>query len=176
MITATLALVAVSALSSLQRALDASAEWTMTRRLPGTTRTLESRGTVDCRAGCGIVWTVAEPFASSVEMTTNSMVFADEDGRRVKTLGELPHYAEIRKATDAFVDGDTNAFAGVFAVTERAEPGGGWTVTLVPEVSAMKRLFTSIELSGAALPTNAVMTTGDGGRSEIRFRERARVR
>lgn len=176
MMTATLLLASATALSALRQAMDSSADWTMARRLPGSSRTLESRGTVDCRAGRGIVWTVSEPFPSSVEMTTNAMIFADEDGRRVKSLGELPHYAEIRQATDAFVAGDTNAFDGVFTVVERRAADGGWAVTLVPEVSAMRRLFTSVEISGAALPTNAVMKTEGGGMSVIRFRERPRVR
>lgn len=169
-------LASTTALSAMQKAMDSDAEWTMARQLPGSSRTLESHGTVSCRTGKGIVWTVKEPFESSVEMTTNAMIFTDEDGRREKSLGELPHYADIRKATDAFVAGNTNAFDGVFSVTERRTADGGWTVTLVPEVSAMKRLFTSIELSGAALPTNAVMKTGDGGQSVIRFKERPRVR
>ena len=160
-----------AALSARQKAMNSDAEWTMARQLPGASRTLESRGTVSCRTGRGIVWAVKEPFESSVEMTTNAMIFTDEDGRREKSLGELPHYADIRKATDAFVAGNTNAFDGVFAVTEKTFANGGWTVTLVPEVSAMKRLFTSVEVSGAALPTNAVMKTGDGGCCTIRFRE-----
>ena len=176
MIVATMLLVSTTALSSLQKAMGSDAEWTMARQLPGSSRTLESRGTVSCRTGKGIVWTVKEPFESSVEMTPNAMIFTDEDGRREKSLGDLPHYADIRKATDAFVAGNTNAFDGVFAVTEKSFAVGVWAVTLVPEVSAMKRLFTSVELSGAALPTNAVMKTGDGGQSVIRFKEHPRVR
>ena len=163
-------------LSALQKAMDSSADWTMTRQLPGSSRTLESRGTVDCRAGKGIVWSVKEPFESSVEMTPTAMIFTDEDGRREKSLDDLPHYDKIRKATDAFVAGNTNAFDGVFSVTEQRTADGGWTVTLAPEVSAMKRLFTSVELSGAALPTNAVMKTEGCGSSVIRFKERPRVR
>ena len=173
---ATVLMVFATALSALQKAMDSDAEWTMARQLPGSSRALESSGTVSCRTGKGIIWAVREPFESSVEMTANAMIFTDEDGRREKTLGKLPHYADIRKATDAFVAGNTNAFDGVFAVTEKPFADGGWTVTLVPEVSAMKRLFTSIEVSGAALPTNVVMKTGDGGRSVILFKERPRVR
>lgn len=176
MMFATVLMVFATALSALQKAMDSNAEWTMARQLPGSSRTLASSGTVSCRAGKGIVWTVKEPFESSVEMTTNAMAFTDEDGRREKSLGELPYYADIRKATDAFLAGNTNAFDGVFAVTEKSFADGGWTVSLVPEVSAMKRLFTSIEVSGTTLPTNAVMKTGDGGRSVIRFKEHPRVR
>ena len=176
MTIATMTLAAATALSALQKAMDSGADWTMARRLPGSSRTLESRGTVDCRAGRGIVWTVSEPFPSSVEMSADAMVFADEDGRREKSLDDLPHYADIRKATDDFVAGNTNAFDGVFSFAERSTADGGWTVTLVPEVSAMKRLFTSVEISGAELPTNAVMKTEGGGMSVIRFKERPRVR
>jgi len=169
-------LLAASALSALQTALDSSATWTMERRLPGTTRALVSSGTVDCKAGRGIVWSVKEPFESSVEMTTNAMVFVDEDGRRVKSLDELPHYADIRRATDAFVAGDRAAFDGVFDVAEETLPDGGWRLVLTPGIAGMKRLFTSIELTGAHLPTNAVMRTADGGVSTIRFQERSVVR
>ena len=176
MMFATVLMVFATALSALQKAMDSNAEWTMARQLPGSSRSLESSGTVGCRIGKGIVWTVKEPFESSVEMTTDAMIFTDEDGRREKSLGELPYYADIRKATDAFVAGNTNAFDGVFSFAERSTADGGWTVTLVPEVSAMKRLFTSVEISGAELPTNAVMKTEGGGMSVIRFKERSRVR
>ena len=109
-------------------------------------------------------------------MTTNAMIFTDEDGRRVKPLAELSHYADIREATDAFAAGRTNAFDGVFAIREDALPAGGWRLMLTPEIPAMRRLFTSFELTGATFPTNAMMTTGDGGTSTIRFKERPRVR
>jgi len=138
---------------------------------PDVERVLKSSGTVVCKAGHGIVWTVQEPFPSSVEMTTNAMVFVDEDGRREKSLDDLPHYEDIRKATDDFVAGNRKAFEGVFAVTEEKLPDGGWRLVLVPEISAMRRLFTSLELAGDRLPTNAVMRTGNGGRSVIRFKE-----
>jgi len=164
-------LLAVSALSALRTSLDSRASWMMERTLPDSSRVLRSSGTVDCKAGRGIVWTVREPFPSSVEMTTNAMVFVDEDGRRTKSLDELPHYDDIRRATDAFVAGDRAAFDGVFSVDERNFPDGGWQLVLKPRISAMECLFASIELTGSALPTNAVMRTADGGCSTIRFKE-----
>jgi len=164
-------LFASAALTALQTALDSSATWTMERTFPGVSRALTSKGTVVCKAGRGIVWTVREPFESSVEMTTNAMVFVDEDGQREKSLDALPHYEDLRKATDAFVAGDSKAFDGVFDVTEERTPDGGWRLVLVPKISAMRRLFSSIELAGDRLPTNAVMRTGHGGCSVIRFKE-----
>lgn len=176
MILAAILLAGTAAVTSLQKALDASADWTMERRLPGSSRVLVSSGEVDCRAGEGITWQVLKPFVSSVAMTTNAMIFTDEDGRRVKSLDELPRYEEIRRATDAFASGATNAFDDVFDIREEALPDGGWRLVFTPEVAAMRRLFTAIELTGAALPTNAVLTTGDGGTTVIRFKERPRVR
>ena len=161
-------LLATTAVSALRTALNSSANWTMERRLEGSSRALVSSGTVRCRMGEGIVWETREPFASSVTMTTNSMVFVDEDGRREKALGDLPHYAEIRAATDAFAAGNTNAFDGVFAVREEPLPDGGWRLTLLPEVSAMKRLLTFVELSGDDLPKKAVLRS-PGCVSTIRF-------
>ena len=157
--------------TALRKALDGRAAWTMERTLGKGGRVLRSSGTVECVMQSGIVWRVTAPFESSVAMTTNAMVFADEDGTRVKPLSELPHYAEIRARTDAFATGDAKAFEGLFALAPTAFPGGGWKLVMKPEVSAMERLFTEIELAGAALPTNAVLMTADGGRCVIRFRE-----
>ena len=173
---ACLVLSATAAVSAMQRALDTAATWTMERQLPGASRTLVSSGTVTCHVGQGILWQVAEPFASSVEMTTNAMIFVDEDGRRVKNLDELPHYADIRAATDAFAAGKKDAFDGVFSIEETVCDDGGWKVVLTPEISAIRQLVEKVEILGASLPTNAVLTTGKGGRSTIRFKELERVR
>ncbi len=162
------------AAAAFRRALDADAAWTLERRFAGSTRTLVSTGIVSCAVGRGIVWDVRHPFPSSVTMTTNAMVFVDEEGRREKSLDDLPHYAEIRAMTDAFVAGNEKAFDGVFALAAEARDGGGWVMTLTPEVRAMRRLFASIELSGAATITNAVLKSEDGGSSVIRFTELAR--
>lgn len=163
-----------SAVKAFRRALDADAAWTLARRFAGSERTLVSTGLVSCAAGRGIVWDVRHPFPASVTMTTNAMIFVDEEGRREKSLDDLPHYAEIRAMTDAFVGGDEKAFDGVFALAAEAREGAGWVMTLTPEIRAMRRLFTSIELTGAETLTNVVLKTEDGGSSSIRFTELAR--
>lgn len=164
----------VGASAAFRRALDADAAWTLARRFAGSERTLVSTGLVSCAVGRGIVWDVRHPFPASVTMTTNAMIFVDEEGRREKSLDDLPHYAEIRAMTDAFVGGNEKAFDGVFDLAAEARNGGGWVMTLTPEIRAMRRLFTSIELSGAETITNVVLRTEDGGSSSIRFTELAR--
>lgn len=160
-----------AAIPAMRSALDSSASWRMERELAGATRPLVSTGVVECVAGEGIKWTVLHPFPSSVSMTADSMVFSDEDGERVKLLKDLPHYAEIKKRTDAFAAGDASAFDGLFSIeASLAEDGEGWILRMTPEVRAMRRLFREVELSGAATLTNAVMRTGDGGVSRISFR------
>lgn len=158
------------ALAAMRAAFDSGAGWRMERTFAGSTRPLVSTGTVECVAGESIKWTVLHPFHSSVVMTPDSMTFSDEDGIRVKTVDEMPHYEELRRCVDAFASGDLSAVDGLFDVEARqTSSAGGWTVVLTPEVRAMRRLFRSIELSGDAMPTNAVMKTGDGGVSVISF-------
>lgn len=159
--------------SAFRRALSSSANWTMERRIAADRPPLVSSGTVTCVAKSGIVWRVERPFASSVAMTTNAMVFTDEDGVRVKPLADLPHYADIREKTDAFVAGDAKAFDGLFEIDGSVWPDGGWRLVLKPEVAEMRRyLFSEIDLTGAGLPTNAVLKTADGGTCAIRFSSR----
>ncbi len=164
------ALVASTAVAAMQKALDSSAEWTMERRIGGSGKVLVSSGTVRCEKDKGIVWHVKEPFESSVEMTPDSMVLSDDDGVVVKPLAQLPRYAEVRRAVDAFAGGDTNAFSGVFSTNLSEFPDGGWRMTVKPESRAMRRLVTEVEISGAALPTNVVLTSPSGV-SVVRFRE-----
>ena len=148
----------------------------MERTLGPGGRVLRSSGTVECVMQSGIVWRVAAPFASSVAMTTEAMIFEDDEETRVKPLSELPYYAEIRKKTDAFAAGDAKAFDGLFSLASETLPEGGWRLVMKPEVKAMERLFTEIVLTGNSLPTNAVLKTADGGASVIRFREPSDVR
>lgn len=164
---------ATTALSALQHAFDASADWKMDRRLAGSKRVFTTSGTVTCKSGEGIVWTVLRPFESSVTMGKEEMVFEDEDGKRVKPLKELPHYAHLREATDKFVAGDNHAFDEIFEIEESTLDDGGWKLKLTPRVRAMKRLIEEVEVSGSTMPTNVVMKAGDGSQSVIRFKERA---
>ena len=98
---------------ALQKALGSSATWTMERKFPESVRTLVSTGTVDCVVGTGIQWRVLHPFPSSVEMTVDSMVFEDEDGRRVKKLADMPYYSAIREKADDFARGDVLVCPGL---------------------------------------------------------------
>ena len=162
--------------SAFREALSASAEWKMERTLPGASRVLRCEGSVVCTPGTGIVWRTERPFEASVTMGVDRMIFEDEDGRREKKLSELPHYEDLRRATDAFAAGGTDAFDGVFAVARAELPGGGWRVTLTPGVSQLGRLVKTVEITGAALPTNVVFLAGDGSVSRISFREKPRDR
>ncbi len=161
---------------ALRRALDSRAAWTMERRFAGSVRTLSTTGTVECAVGRSIEWKVLHPFVSSVSMTTNAMVFVDEDGERVKDLDDLPYYREIRKRTDSFAQGNVKAFDGLFEVKVDILPEGEWSLVMKPENRAMRRLFSSATLKGDAKLKSVVLETEDGGISAIRFKELPRVR
>ena len=160
--------------SALRRALDSDAAWRMERKLAGSTATLVSTGVVSCAAGRGIVWDVRHPFPSTATMTTNEMVFADEDGRRVKPLKDLPHYDDVRRETDAFLAGDPKAFDGAFTVETRFLDDGRWTLRFEPKVGDMKRLAESVEITGGATVDKAVLKSADGGVTTLVFTELAR--
>jgi hypothetical protein len=162
--------------SAIRRALGSGASWRMERRLEGSERTLVSTGVVSCVLSQGIEWKVLHPFPSSVCMTTNSMVFADEEGRRVKPLSDLPYYEEIRERTDAFARGDVKAFDGLFETESEELADGGWRIVFTPQMRAMRRLFTEMEISGRDTMDKAVLKTENGGVSDIRFRESRRGR
>ena len=157
--------------TAIKRAFNARATWVMERTLPGSVKSLVSTGIVSFVVRKGICWQVCHPFCESITMSTNEMIFADEDSRRVKPLSQLPHYAELQKACDSFYYGDTKAFDDVFDASVAFSSNGLWTVTLSPSVRAMRRLIKSVELSGRDTIEKALIYTGDGGKSLIKFQE-----
>ncbi len=156
--------------NALRRALDADGAFRMVRVFPETERVLVSTGVVSCAKNRGIVWDVRHPFPASVTMTTNAMIFVDDEGRREKPLKELPHYDEIRRRTDAFVAGDAAAFKGLFEI-ESEEADARWRITFTPESRAMRQLLKSITISGSATLEKAVLSAADGSTSTITFTE-----
>lgn len=164
-------------LEALERALDSEASWTMERSLPGTSRTICSSGIVECKAGRGIAWKTLEPFAVRVEMRAEGMIFEDEDGRRFRPAESVPHYGEIRAAADAVAAGEgVAALEHAFRLEELPCGEGGWRVELVPHNREFREFLPGIELSGAFMPTGAVLRTRGGGVTSIRFEEKARER
>ena len=157
--------------NAFRRALDADAAWRMERRIEGTDKTLVSTGIVSCAAKKGIVWDVRFPFRETVTMTTNSIVFADDESVRVKTLSELPHYESFRRLCDDFMDGDAESFDDVFKTEVRIGSNGVWKVVFKPSMRRMRRLVSEIEVSGVEKISNVVIRTGDGTCSRIEFVE-----
>jgi hypothetical protein len=158
-------------LKALQRALSSSAEWTMQRSIADTGRVFVSTGVVDCVAGKGIDWKVLYPFESSVSMTTNKMIFCDEEGTRVKKLSELPHYARICSLADDFLSGKGDAFKEVFDCEVRMSQDGRWSILMSPRIQAMRRLFDSIVLEGSDRLSSAVFLASRVSKTTIHFKE-----
>jgi hypothetical protein len=160
-----------AALAAIRKALDASASWEMTRTFKDSPRALKSSGTVVCKVGEGITWTVLEPFESKVVMGVDFMSFEDEDGTRVKKLSDLPHYDELRKAVDSLVAGDASLFAKVFTAGFEGSDGA-WKLTLVPVSGDIRKLLSSVTVEGRELPKRATLENGDGGTSVLSFVKR----
>lgn len=158
----------------MRRALVSSASWRMERKLPGSDRVLVSSGTVECRAGgSGIEWRTVKPFPSLVAMRKDKMVFEDEDGRREKEASDMPHYGDIRKATDAFASGSMDAVDDIFETEASMLPGGKWRVVFKPRIMAMRTLVESVEMCGGELPETATIRSG-GATSTIFFKAEKR--
>lgn len=160
--------------SALRRALDADASWKMERKLAGSDRTLVSTGLVSCASQKGIVWDVRFPFAERISMTKDKMVFADEDGRREKSLSELPHYARIREACDAFLGGDSGAFKAMVDMEFSPGENGGWKAVFKPSNWRARRIMEEVEIVGDSTVDRIVMRTKGGGITKIEFKEISR--
>lgn len=158
---------------AIQRALDGDAKWTMTKKMHSPALTLSSSGKVSCYAGHGIVWQAMEPFMQQIRMTTNTMEFVSELDTKTKSLDELPHYAQIRKQTDLFLQGEAEAFSEVFDWEWKKEKEI-WTMSIRPKRSDMRRLVERAVLSGKKTFDEVVLYYPSGDQVHIKFQEDGR--
>ena len=162
--------------AALRRALDSRATWTMERTFPRTSRTLASRGTVTCVPETGIVWSVASPFPSRIEMSPRGMAIRDEFSDVEKAARDMPRYDDVFKAVDSFASGDDGGLFALFEIAATRSGSNGWHAVVTPKARELRRLIPEITLDGGATITNAVLRTHDGGISSIRFAEEAHGR
>ena len=161
--------------TALQRALDADAVWTMEKTLPTLKRPLTSSGEVSCKAGSGAVWRTVRPFLHEIHVTKDFIKLTSAGETETRVCGELPHYAAIQKATDAFLSGDTRAFDVLFDWTWFMPPSGGtWMMRLDVRDSRMRRVLTHVTLSGAETLESVTLATPRNGTLKIRFKEKGR--
>ena len=158
----------------MQRALDADAAWTMTKRMSRPALTLTSSGKVSCFAGRGIIWMSLHPFAQQIRMTRDAMTFVSELDTVTKPLAELPHYGEVRRAVDAFLAGEAGPFSTLFAWSWKSAEKG-WVMTLEPKHPGMARLVQRARLEGDTTLERVRLVYASGDRVDLTFKESGRA-
>jgi outer membrane lipoprotein-sorting protein len=160
--------------SALQRALDADATWVMTKTLPDLKQPILSTGSVSCWKEKGMVWKTLTPFEEEIRITKESITLLIDDEVETQSCDEMPYYSDICEATDAFLEGDTEAFEDLFDWTwQSASETSAWTMTLEVKPRQMRRLFKTITLSGNETLEAVTFVSGDKkmGSTHLRFTE-----
>jgi hypothetical protein len=86
----------------------------------------------------------------------------------------MPYYTDICDATDAFLQGETEAFEDLFDWTWQADtPSATWTMTLDVNRRQLRRLFKTIVLTGNETLESVTFISGDDkmGTSKLQFTE-----
>lgn len=166
--------VPVRFVSALQRALDADATWTMTKDLPNLKAPIISSGRVSCWREKGMIWQTLEPFEEEIRITKAAITFIVDDEQEIQPSDEMPYYEDICEATDDFLQGDIDAFEDLFTWTWSETPDtGAWTMILEVERRQLRRLFTTITLTGHTTLETVTFVSGDEkmGVTNVRFVE-----
>lgn len=163
--------------AALQRALDADATWTMTKTLPALPQPLRSAGTVSCWKEKGMVWKTLEPWEEEIRLTKETMTFLADGDVKTTPFDEMPYYADICEATDAFLAGETDAFDDLFDWHWQEEETGSWTMTLEVNYRRMRRLFKTVTLRGGETLTSVSFVPGEAenGTVQLHFTETGRA-
>ena len=160
--------------SALQRALDADASWVMTKTLPDLKQPIRSTGAVSCWKEKGMVWKTLTPFEEEIRITKTAITFLVDDEVETKPCDEMPYYTDICEATDAFLQGETEAFEDLFDWTWQAPTESTpWTMTLDVNRRQLRRLFKTIILSGNKTLESVTFVSGDAkmGTTLLHFTE-----
>lgn len=160
--------------AALQRALDADATWVMTKTLPDLKQPILSTGQVSCWKEKGMVWKTVTPFEEEIRVTKASITLIVDDEIETKPCDEMPYYTDICEATDAFLQGETDAFEDLFDWTWQEDATSGtWTMTLDVNRRQLRRLFKTISLMGGETLESVTFISGDKkmGTTLLRFTE-----
>jgi len=137
---------------AMRTAFTSSASWRMERSLKGSSKIFVSEGRVESHGATGIVWRTEKPFPSTINMTPSLVVFENEDGRSERKPSELPGYSEINKTVGMFLEGDAQAFSGLFKPEFSFSADGEWRAVFKPGGSAVSAAMDEMEISGSDLP------------------------
>lgn len=162
--------------AAVQRALDADAQWTMMKTMPELEQPLLSSGVVSCRKEKGMIWKTQKPWEEEIRLYKHEMTFIVDGEAETKTYDEMPYYAEICKATDAFLAGDTDAFDDLFDWTWQEGKNGEWVMTLEVNYRQMRRLLKTITLTGNEVLSTITFISDDTakGVTHLKFHETGR--
>ncbi|MDT6961913.1 outer membrane lipoprotein carrier protein LolA [Cupriavidus sp. SZY C1] len=125
-------------------------QFEQTRKLPGFSHPLVSRGDFVLAKGRGVVWATREPFASSLLVTPDRLVMRGADGKVQQQMqaDSQPAMRVVGESMIAVLRGDLRSLQTRFDVTGKLVGKAGWTLTLTPTDAGMRRVFTRIELAG----------------------------
>lgn len=156
--------------NALRRALDADARWTMTKTAVGSPVKVRLEGVVSCSRGEGIIWRGERPFRTGISLLKDMMVLSGRGGERILLAGDMPHYADVRRAVDGFVFEGESRLGELFAVSSSVD-GGKWRVELTPKRSDMRMIVESVVVWGGETVDKALFRYASGERALFEFEE-----
>ncbi len=140
--------------------------------MKGFKKPLISQGKVVVSRDQGIEWRTTWPFQNDLKISRNQIV-STSSGRVVFQLAASnnPAVMAINTLLFSLLSGDMAELESSFDLTSVLRGNTGWHVTLKPKISAVKQLFSTIEVAGDAYVRSIELTEASGDTTAFVFAE-----
>ena len=138
----------------------ATASFTQTKTIPGSSKKFIATGYVKFVKGVGFVWRQETP--SIIKFTSTTTAYCVDDKKQ--NLSALPYFGQIQSVVDDMLNGDMTRFLSLFNVDYNdTKIAGGWTIKATPKNDRISDFIKSISMSGNARELHKIIIEYTGG-------------
>ena len=140
------------------------------KTVQGFRQPLKSSGDFVVARGKGIAWQVRQPFASTLIVTSDSLLSRAADGSVSMQMSarDEPVLRTINAMLFAVMAADLVQLSQYFEMTGRVQ-GAGWTLHLVPRDAMLAQWLRAIDIGGQQFVREVQLQEASGDRSQIQI-------
>ncbi|SEL71286.1 Outer membrane lipoprotein carrier protein LolA [Roseateles sp. YR242] len=144
-------------------------DFTQTKKVPGFTKPLVSRGEFVLARGLGVLWRTIKPFASELRLTRDE-IRATQGGQTAMRLeaAREPAVRVINTLMFSLLNGDVSGLADLFDLSGEVK-GDKWQLALLPKPGPLRQVLKQVALEGDSFVRRIQLFEANGDESLIQL-------
>lgn len=144
------------------------AKFTQQKKLANSNKVFYSSGQIVFAKHTGVLWLIQRPIKADLIMTKKTIVQKTANTQSKINLAQN-QYAGVASIFLQLLTGDQQALLKNFQVEQLSYKADGWSLTLSPKTSTLKKLFGQVQLSGDEVVKQIIIDEKQGGQTTIQL-------